>query len=236
MTLIDTTFDFRSDSYGKDPDIWSKTLKNYHKILWSKELPNGDIFNLKDDESSTYLSFKSGNNEMSLASDSISHSYKNVIRMKSVIDKIDPVEIENFRSLNSTIGGFILFPSKRLEGKMTINGARGFNPKIGDRFDLTLECIRLHYSKESNPLGEVLNRYTNFFDLFITFENYVNFFFLNDLVNSNYTKIELFIQGHEPFSRLPFPQAVEEYGEYKSRSMEFVARRNTRISANYVLS
>jgi hypothetical protein len=235
MTLIDSSFDFRSDSYGKDPDIWSKTLKNYHKILWSKELPNGESFNLQDEDRSSYLSFVSANNQISLSSDSISHSYKNVIRMKNIIQQIDPAEIESFRNLGSTIGGFVIFPSKRIEGKMNINGARGFNSKIGDRFDLTLECIRRHYSKEASPLDEVLNRYENFFELFITFKNYVNFFFLNDLVNSNYTKIELFIQGQQPFSRLPFPQSVEEYGEYKSRSMEFVARRNARISANYLL-
>ena len=37
--MIDTTFDFYSDSYGKDPDVYSPTLKKYHKILWRKSLP-----------------------------------------------------------------------------------------------------------------------------------------------------------------------------------------------------
>jgi hypothetical protein len=233
MILIDTTFDFRSDSFGKDPDIWSKTLKSYHKILWSKELPNGELFNLQDDERSSYLSYISANNQISLSSDSISHSYKKVIRMKSILQQIDPAEIESFRNLGSTIGGFVIFPSKRIDGKMNINGARGFNSKIGDRFDLTLECIRRHYSKEASPLDKVLSRYENFFQLFMTFEDYVNFFFLNDLVDSKYRKIQLFIPEIEPFSRLPFPQSVEEYVQYKSRSMEFVARRNARISANH---
>jgi len=36
------------------------------------------------------------------------------------------------------IGGMIVFPGNRIDGKMTINGARGCYRKISDRFDLTL--------------------------------------------------------------------------------------------------
>ena len=46
----------------------------------------------------------------------------------------------------------------KIDGKMTINGARGFNAKIRDRFDLTLECIRRHYRNEDSPLTDVLGR------------------------------------------------------------------------------
>ena len=44
--MIDITFDFRSDSKGKDPDAYSPTLNAYHRALWSKELMplNGRIF------------------------------------------------------------------------------------------------------------------------------------------------------------------------------------------------
>ena len=31
--MIDITFDFRSDSKGKDPDAYSPTLNAYHKAL-----------------------------------------------------------------------------------------------------------------------------------------------------------------------------------------------------------
>jgi hypothetical protein len=46
--------------------------------------------------------------------------------------------------LTYTMGGMMLFPSNVVEGKMTINGARGCHPRLKDRFDLTVECIRLH--------------------------------------------------------------------------------------------
>jgi len=46
MLQIDTDFNFYSDSNGGDPDNASPTLRRYHKILWSKRLPNGEIFEL----------------------------------------------------------------------------------------------------------------------------------------------------------------------------------------------
>lgn len=77
----------------------------------------------------------------------------------------------------------MVFPANRVGRKMTINGARGFHPRIKDRFDLTLECIRLHYLGESSPLGDTLTRYADFFGLFGDFTNYVDFFYLHDLVH-----------------------------------------------------
>ena len=38
---IDTNFKFYTDSNGGDPDLKSPTLRRYHRILWSKELPDG---------------------------------------------------------------------------------------------------------------------------------------------------------------------------------------------------
>ena len=38
---VDTDFNFYSDSNSGDPDSKSPTLRKYHKLLWSKQLPNG---------------------------------------------------------------------------------------------------------------------------------------------------------------------------------------------------
>ena len=46
--LIDTSFDFRVDARGKDPDSHSPTLRKYHRRLWSRPLPGGDPFELRD--------------------------------------------------------------------------------------------------------------------------------------------------------------------------------------------
>ena len=47
--MIDINFDVYSDTpKGKDPDSYSPKLREYHKLLWSKKLPSGRMFNLTD--------------------------------------------------------------------------------------------------------------------------------------------------------------------------------------------
>ena len=60
--------------------------------------------------------------------------------------------VEDFLHKTYTIGGEIIFPKHA----RSINQARGVNPLICDRFDLTLECIRRYYAGVSSPLYEVL--------------------------------------------------------------------------------
>ena len=227
---IDTTFNFYTDSGGKDPDSHSPTLKKYHKLLWSKALPNGEIFTLTDTDSSSYLTYKSSREEIALSSDSISNSYRDKKFLSNILKDLTG-EVEKFRNIGSTIGGYILFPAKKIDGKMTINGARGFNQKIADRFDLTLECIRLHYLGKSNPLQEVLDQNSSFFKLFESFAGYVDFFLLQDLVDANYESINLFIPIKQIFESSPLPASKEEYLQYMKSSTSFTAKRNERIKA-----
>lgn len=144
-------------------------------------------------------------------------------------------EVEEFRNLSYTVGGFILFPSKRIDGQMTINGARGFNSRIADRFDLTLECIRLHYLQKPNPLEKVLNLNSNFFDLFIDFKGYVEFFLLQDLVNLDFESIRFFTDVDIKFEKSPLPKNVEEYLIYCRNNLNFLKFRNTRIANQKII-
>lgn len=43
MAIIDIYIDFRRDSKCGVPDTDSQKLYEAHKLLWSKELPNGKI-------------------------------------------------------------------------------------------------------------------------------------------------------------------------------------------------
>ncbi len=52
---IDITYNVHSDANGGDPDITSPTLRSYHRMLWSKKLPNGELFELTDKKGGTYL-------------------------------------------------------------------------------------------------------------------------------------------------------------------------------------
>ena len=230
--LIDTALDLGLDAGGRDPDLYSNTLKQYHKQLWSKELPSGKLFKLSDSITGKYLTFENGLDSIELGSDSIANSYaaSSSAQILKIVAEIEQEMVESFRKLNNTIGAFIIFPSSRINNKMTINGARGFNSKIADRFDLTLECIRRHYLGDSSPLSEVLNRYSNFFSLFQSFNGYVEFFLLKDLVDKT-ERVKFFISQRNPFDGNGYPRNSSEYLEYRSNSMEWVAKRNAQVAS-----
>ena len=228
--FIDVGFDFRTDTpKGKDPDSYSPTLRKYHKLLWSKKLPNGSLFTLVDSHKNSYLYHSSELGEFQLSSDSAIHTFSRWKSMAHIINQVNQDEIESFRRLGYTMGGMIIFPSNKIDGKATINGARGFNSQIRDRIDLTLECIRRYYEKESSPLADVLIRYSDFFELFGNFQGYIDFFLLQDLVADDYGAIKFFMPFNE-FKTSAVPTNLDMYINYKEDVMHFINLRNTRIS------
>jgi hypothetical protein len=148
--------------------------------------------------------------------------------MTPIINQIDGKEIEVFRRLAYTMGSMIIFPGNRIDGKATINGARGFHPLIKDRIDLTVECIRRHYKNETSPLEDVLSRYSDFFALFDNFKGYTEFFLLQDLVNEDYSTINFFMP-FDNFKTPAVPKTLDNYCAYKALVMEFISKRNQRI-------
>ena len=226
--IIDTSFNFYSDSNGRDPDNAIPTLRNYHKYLWSKPLPDGKILELRDDKKGVYLCHQSELGEFYLGSDAITHSYRNQIRKKWFTEQI-PDEVNELFDTGSTIGAYIIFPNSRIDGKHTINQARGITRFIDDRFDLTLECIRLFFSGKTSPLYDTLLRYRNFFDLFGDFLGYVQFFLLNDLLDEN-TRIKFYLP-FDSFNTRPSFSDVNQYLSYKERVVGFIKARNQRIAS-----
>ena len=227
--IIDTTFDFYTDANGGDPDSTSPTLRSYHNHLWSKSLPNGQMFDLSK-KSGTYLYHHSELGEFNLGSDAITHSYKNQKRKQWLIEQVTN-EVNELFKIGSTIGAYTLFPKNKIDNKFTINQARGVNSLIDDRFDLTLECIRLFYIDQDSPLYDTFLRYKDFFDLFESFKGYVDFFLLNDLVDG-YQKIKFYLP-FDHFKSRPTFTGVEDYLTYKKSVVNFVQSRNKRIE-NYL--
>jgi len=217
---IDVTFDFRTDANGKDPDSASPTLKAYQRYLYSKPLPNGEIMELD-----RHLKWK----DFIFSSDSILHGFTNWEKYQNIISEVDPEVINNFIANDYCIGGEIIFPCYRVPGVMTINQARGCNPKIRDRIDLTLECIRRFYVRETSPLYKCLCGYKSFFDLFLNFKGYVDFFFLQDLVSEDYSHINYLCWFDNFNSSCPLPKTPDEYVDYIDKVLAFNATRNERI-------
>lgn len=216
-----------SDANGGDPDATSPTLRAYHKILWSKTLPSGQLFDLRDGKPGYYLLHSSAHGDFSLGSDAITHSYRNHSRKKWLTEQIPQQVLELF-DRGSTIGAYVIFPNNRVDGKHTINQARGISRLIDDRFDLTLECIRRFYINKTSPLTETLARYASFFELFQTFNGYVDFFLLNDLVNEH-GHIKFYLP-FDDFQSPPEFRDVDEYLVYKSHVESFIEARNKRIN------
>lgn len=230
---IDVTFDVRSDAGGRDPDAYSETLRRYHRILWSKALPDGTVFELDEK-----LHHVSDRGEFWLSSDAITTSYRGWTRPASIVKVVaetPPDKVGAFFDLGCTVGAYIVFPfGAGVDGKVqrSINQVRGTSAPVRDRFDLTLECIRRHYDGGISPLGEVLQRHTDFFSLFESFDGYVEHFLLQDLVDPTTGRIRFF----KPFDDFGGGEALpsgslEEYRTYMERSMDFIRARNARIDA-----
>ena len=131
--------------------------------------------------------------------------------------------IEDFIHITYTIGGSIIFPKEN-----SINRAQGVNLFIKDRWDLTLECIRRYYKNDSSPLYETLVKNKEFFDLFIDFKGYVDFFYLQDCVSTDYQSVIFWI-GDGDLSKNPMPKTVDEYLLWIEKQLDFVSKRNKRI-------
>ena len=242
MDMIDVHFDFTTDtpyywddfwsdpifgSFNNDPDCASKTLQKYHSILWSKPLPNGQMMELAIGNGSKYLTW----NQFRFGSDSILTSFR-YVRYRWMLEQVAQITpnyqsfIENFLHKASTIGGTIIFPKDN-----SFNCARGCNAKVKDRWDLSLECIRRFYNNEESPLYDNLLKNKDFFDLFVDFKGYVDFFFLQDCVSPDYSTVYQWIQN-DNFNESPMPKTVEEYLLWIEKQLEFVEKRNKRIEAS----
>jgi hypothetical protein len=168
--------------------------------------------------------------EFFLTSDTVIPTFTRWRIMKHIIEQIPEAENEAFRTLGYTIGGMMVFPGNQVEGRPTINGARGMHPQIRDRFDLTLECIRRYYHGEPNPLGDTLARYADFFGLFGDLAGYVDFFHLQDLVDEVSSTVKFFMPFGD-FGEWVLPTSLDAYLGYRRRAMEFIESRNRRIAA-----
>ncbi len=245
--MIDVTYDFTSELDGYwngflekdpitgtgaiDPDYASPTLKEYHRILWSKDLPNGQRMKLTSHKAPYYLSW----NNHYLGSDTIIVSLR-YLRNKQIIEQVNAMQSDYILYWETlirkayTIGGTILFPVHR----MSLNQRRGMNKRISDRWDLTLECIRLYYEGKESPLYKGIVEDKAFFDLFVDFKGYTDFFFLQDMVSDDYSKVNIWV-GNGNFQEDGLPKTVDDYLLFIDKELEFLQKRNQRIR-NYCIT
>ena len=240
--MIDVSFDFTSDSKGywdgflgrdplagvggSDPDVASSTLKEYHRLLWSKKLPNGETMNLISRKAPYYLTWK----DFCFGSDTLIVGFR-YVRNKHIIKQVNDMQDdyrvywENLFRKAYTIGGAIIFPVHR----SSMNQRRGCNKIISDRWDLTLECIRRYYNGEDSPLYRVICGDKDFFDIFVDFRGYVDFFLLQDAVSDDYSSVNIW-EGDGSLTGDGLPITLEDYLSFVEKEFDFLEKRNRRIN------
>jgi hypothetical protein len=226
---FDPNFDSRKDAGSGDPDTTSKTLPRYHQLLWSKPLPNGDPFDLLTTRRNCYLFHESKRGKFFLSSDTVVPTFRSWLRMRPIIEEVSKAELDEFQVLNHSMAGAMVFPGERRPGTLTINGARGMNSRIADRFDLTLEAIRRHYANEKSPLSKTFNNYRDFFDLFQSFRGYTDHFLLQDLLEDDGQAVRLFTPFVDFGVTPALPQSVDAYRSYRDNASAFLRARNRRM-------
>jgi hypothetical protein len=192
-------------------------------------LPTGDVLKLDVTTPWAYLHHQSESGEFFLSSDTLNQSYGKNRHVAEIRSEIPLEELSRFRAFMYSIGNMIIFPSRQVGGRWTINQARGCHRQVGDRFDLTLECIRRYYRGDPNPLAATLARYADFFCVFGDFQGYVDFFLLHDLVTDDCSAVEFFLPFVDFKSRSPYPGSVDAFRSYLQQTTEFIRARNRRI-------
>lgn len=259
LSDIDVNFNFLQDTPGywegfwendpllgrskQDPDSKSPMLRKYHQLLWSKKLPNGEVMSLEDGKSNFYLRW----HDHYFGSDSIIVSFRYKRRtefIKKLRNYLPDYKgfVESYLNSASSIGGYMLFPA--FGGGM--NQSRGTSKAICDRWDLTLECIRRYYNGEWSPLEKCMNEPRNrwFFDLFVDFKGFVDFFFLQDCVSEDYSCVNIWYWPIEQTGFLfddtctpsfdfnakdPIPDTIDSYLSFIEKELDFMRKRNQRI-------
>jgi hypothetical protein len=243
--------------FRNDPDAYSARLRGGHKVLWSKNLLGVGQLDLQA-EGHGLRDRKSG---AFLKSDAAVPVWERWGEVQGFLAETQELlqgrrrgSIHDLGWRLYDMGGMILFPGYQVDRAWTINQAKGCTRiLIADRLDLTLECIRLYYEllrdltdpsaalpdgyDRINPLGSVLHRYRSFFDIFGSFESYIVFWLLDDLVIKQEGGLRVTFllpratSGPYDFTReVALPVNKDQYCDYLVAADDFVNRRNRRMA------
>lgn len=239
--------------YRHDPDSRSERLRHWHAVLWSKDLPRSGRLNLQADRTG----LRDTDTGQYLKSDAAVPVWERWREVRPFLAQTqEHLHAHGRGSIHDLgwrlydMGGMMLFPGLPVNRAWTINQAKGCTrTRIADRLDLTLECIRLYYLLlpeltdplaalpegygRTNPLAAVLHRYRAFFELFQSFDEYVAFWLLDDLVTHHAAgpKVNFLLPraetGPYDFTReAALPKDPMQYFEYLVAADDFVVKRN----------
>lgn len=203
--------DYWAGKHVREADVTNPDLRiAMQKLYGRKGFDFGRVgYNFYDEDETNHYTPDGYSSYTSLTTNYVS-------RMKN----FRPKAVENNKelakrcySLAVTIAGELFFPAHKVDG-CTINVARSHSP-INDVLYPLLEGIRKYYEKEQGdyPLKNAIGRYGYFFDCFESFDEYIEYNFLQEYV------------------LLPkkFPTSESELVEFWKKSIEFLEARSKRI-------
>ena len=241
--------------YQIDPDSQSIIQKQWHIELWNRNFCGKHLFQLKEselkDDNPKEVFMDDLDSKKRYSSDWMNSCYTHYKEYQGKVNHekfTEPDNIREFETLTHTMGNYIIFPRH----VNSINTERGrYNGRIKDRFDLTLECIRRFYKKEYSPLFDTLKKDSEFFEKFkdsngkMNFKKYVDFFFLQDLIEDYDEndedcidkKIKYFIpsENWEVGDNIPF-KTESWFKEYLQNVINFITKRTERMKNELLLS
>lgn len=218
---------YDEEGYERDADAESLQLRLFHARLWSKDASEGPLMFMPDQGARTLTCTLADGTTLRVSSDTIATSHSGYTEMRPLHaglpgDYRNDIERKFYR-----MAGFIVFPVH----PQSLNQLRGW--RLRDRFDLTLECIRRHYTGEAHPLADVMTQGAKFFGLFGSghtgFVRYVEFFHLQGLVADGSVR---WFDGSSTTPDLDaarLPATTDNYRAYLDNVAEFTDDRTDRI-------
>ena len=127
MDELDRFFCFYDDpDYIKDADRDSSLLRRWHRVLWSKELPNGGRAEWLTDPRSIEITHAAPHGLVRVSSDTIATTHSRYL--PKLWAELAPDEQLRYERAFYTIGGFLIFPIHA----ESINQVRGRRAGRGD--------------------------------------------------------------------------------------------------------
>ena len=90
-------------------------------------------------------------------------------------------------------------------------------------------CCRNRGCRASKSFSLEFNRYQDFFELFVNFKGYTEFFLLQDIVSNNFSQIKFYLPFDDSFPSQPLPKNLDDYLLYIKNTNNFVVNRGKRM-------
>ena len=182
---------------------------------------------MRDTTPGVYLHHRSDLGDFQLSSDAVIATFIRYAATARVIGQVPQAEHDEFDRLGYTMGGMMVFPGNKVDGKLTLNAARGFNRKISDGWTSPWSAsdattgTRTARSARTSAVRRLLRPVRGLPGLRRLLP-------AADLASADYETVRFFMPFND-FDPAVIPRDLHTYLEFRRLSIEFTEARNRRI-------